>query len=112
VPLADVVIRTQLSRDLSEYANAGPHVAAAQRMQELGQQVGTGTRIQYVVTKGKGRIKDKVKLPEETTQQDYDADYYVNNQILPGVEKLFEVFGIDIHAQFAEKAQSSLSTFF
>jgi DNA polymerase elongation subunit (family B) len=65
-----------------------------------------------VIVKGKGRISDKVRLPEEITQDDYDPDYYIQNQILPGVEKIFEVFGINVHDQFAERAQSSLSKFF
>jgi DNA polymerase elongation subunit (family B) len=109
--LAAVVIHTQLSKGISEYESTGPHVAAAQRMQERGQSVQPGELIRFVVVKGKGRIKDKVRLPEETGQQDYDPDYYIYNQILPGVEKIFEVFGIDVHKHFAEKAQSSLSKF-
>ncbi|MEM4239831.1 MAG: DNA-directed DNA polymerase [Candidatus Woesearchaeota archaeon] len=112
IPLNDVVIHTALSKDISEYESAGPHVAAAQRMQALGQQVGPGVLIRYVVIKGKGRIRDKVKLPEEARQEEYDADYYVNNQLLPGVERIFDVFGIKIADYFAEKEQSALSKFF
>ncbi len=110
--LEAVVIHTQLSKDISEYESAGPHVAAAQRMQELGQPVGPGVLIRYVVTKGKGRIRDKVKLLEEANQSDYDPDYYISNQILPGVERIFTVFGIDVNDYFTEKAQSNLSKFF
>jgi DNA polymerase elongation subunit (family B) len=112
VPLAMVVINAQLSKDIGEYESAGPHVAAAQRRIDRGEPISPGELIQYVVVKGKGRISDKVRLPEEITQQDYDADYYVNNQILPGVEKIFEVFGINVNDCFTEKAQSSLSKFF
>ncbi len=111
-PLTSVIIHTALSKDISEYESAGPHVAAAQRMQQLGQQVGPGVLIRYVVVKGKGRIRDKVKLPEEAKQEEYDADYYVNNQVLPGVERIFEVFGIKIADYFSDKEQSALSKFF
>lgn len=111
IPLNDVVIHTALSKDISEYESAGPHVAAAQRMQALGQQVGPGVLIRYVVIKGKGRVRDKVKLPEEAKQDEYDADYYVNNQLLPGVERIFDVFGIKIADYFAGKEQSSLNKF-
>ncbi|MEM4254140.1 MAG: DNA-directed DNA polymerase [Candidatus Woesearchaeota archaeon] len=112
IPLNDVVIHTALSKDISEYESAGPHVAAAQRMQALGIQVGPGVLIRYVVIKGKGRIRDKVKLPEEARQEEYDADYYVNNQLLPGVERIFDVFGIKIADYFTEKEQSALDRFF
>ncbi len=111
-PLSAVVIHTALSKDISEYESAGPHVAAAQRMQSLGHQVGPGVMIRYVVIKGKGRIRDKVKLEEEALQEEYDGDYYVNNQVLPGVERIFDVFGIKIADYFAEKEQSALSKFF
>ena len=54
---------------------------------------------------------DKVKLPEEADQDSYDPDYYIYNQILPGVERIFDVFGINVNDYFTEKAQSSLSKF-
>ncbi len=112
IPLESVVIHTALSKDISEYENTGPHVAAAQRMQERGQPVGPGTPIFFVVTKGKGRIRDKVKLHDEASQDEYDPDYYIYNQILPSVERIFEIFGINVTDYFTEKAQSSLSKFF
>lgn len=110
--LENFIIHTAISKDISEYENAGPHVAAAQRLQERGTPVSPGELIRYVVVKGKGRIRDKVRLPEEAQQIDYDPDYYIDNQILPGVEKIFEVFNIDVHSYFTKKEQSSLSTFF
>ena len=112
IALASFIIHTALSKDISEYESTGPHVAAAQRMQERGQTVQPGEPIRFVVVKGKGLIRDKVRLVEEATQQDYDPDYYLQNQILPGVEKIFEVFGINVHDLFAEKAQSNLNKFF
>jgi DNA polymerase elongation subunit (family B) len=112
LPLTAVIIHTALSKDISEYESAGPHVAAAQRMQALGQQVSPGIMIRYVVTKGKGRIRDKVKLPEEATKEEYDGDYYVDNQVIPGVERIFDIFGIKIADYFAGKEQSNLSKFF
>ncbi len=112
LPLENFIMHTALSKDISEYGNAGPHVAAAQRLQARGTPVQPGELIRFVIVKGKGLIRDKVRLPDEAQQSDYDPDYYVNNQILPGVEKIFEVFGIDVHSQFTEKAQSNLSKFF
>lgn len=111
-PLSAVIIHTALSKDISEYESTGPHVAAAQRMQERGQAPRPGELIRFIVVKGKGKISDKVRLPEESEQGDYDPDYYIHNQVLPGVEKIFEVFGIDVNDCFTEKAQSSLSKFF
>jgi len=111
IPVEKVAIRTQLSKDIDDYDNIGPHVAAAQRMKSKGLVVGPGSMITYVVTKGKGRIRDKVKLPEEITSSDYDADYYITNQIIPGVEKIFAVLGIPKEELLGKSSQSKLGSF-
>ncbi len=110
-PISDVTITTALTKDIGGYENIGPHVAAAQRMKDKGMTVGAGTRIMYVVIKGKGKIRDKVRLPEEVKQSDYDGEYYVRNQVLPAVERIFAVVGVDIEKATAHKSQSTLGGF-
>jgi len=50
-----------------------------------------------------------MKLPNEV--KEYDADYYVEHQIIPSVEKIFEAAGVDFRNALDEKEQSSLSEF-
>lgn len=110
-PLNKVVIRTMLTKGTESYASVGPHVVAAQRMQAKGTPVSGGSIIEYVVVKGKGRIKDKVKLPDECTQEDYDGEYYIENQVIPAVERIFSAVGINVD-EFSKKGkQSSLIGF-
>ncbi len=112
IPLAKVVIHTALSKEIEAYTSIGPHVAAAQRMQAKGQTAGAGTIVKYVVVKGKGKvIRDKVRLPEETTQEEYDGEYYIQNQIIPGVERIFAVLDIKVDDLVSETKQSSLAGF-
>jgi len=111
VPLEKVVIHTALSKGTSGYASIGPHVAAAQRMEAKGLTVGAGSVIKYVVIKGKGRIRDKVRLPDEAKQEDYDGEYYITNQIIPGVERIFAVLGIKVDDLLSGTKQSSLQGF-
>jgi DNA polymerase I len=112
IPLAKVVIHTALSKGTEAYTSIGPHVAAAQRMQAKGQAAGAGTIVKYVVVKGKGKvIRDKVRLPEETTQEEYDGEYYIQNQIIPGVERIFAVLDIKVDDLVSETKQSSLAGF-
>ena len=80
-------------------------------MKSKGLVVGPGSMITYVVTKGKGRIRDKVKLPEEIKPGDYDADYYIDNQIIPGVEKIFSVLGVKKEELIGKSSQSKLGSF-
>ncbi|MFQ5621242.1 MAG: hypothetical protein ACE5FT_05345, partial [Candidatus Nanoarchaeia archaeon] len=62
--------------------------------------------------KGEGKIRDKVALPETVNAKDIDSEYYINNQILPAIEKIFEVFGISHDQLVKESTQSSLEGFF
>ena len=77
---------------LDSYRLIGPHVAVAQKMKKLGMDVSPGANIHYIVSSEQGIIRDKARIPNEC--KDYDTNYYIENQILPSVEKIFEVFGI------------------
>jgi len=111
LPIESVVITTALSKGTGAYTSVGPHVAAAQRMESKGERVGSGTIIRYIVAKGKGKIRDKVRLPEEAKQDDYDGEYYITNQVVPGIERIFAVLNIPVDDLLGETRQSSLSGF-
>jgi DNA polymerase elongation subunit (family B) len=95
IPVEKMIIRTQLQKKTSEYDNVGPHVAAARLMEKKNIEVGPGSFIRYVVCSGAGLIRDKVKLPEDVKQTDYDSDYYLKHQVLPAVEKILSAVGYD-----------------
>jgi DNA polymerase Pol2 len=111
VPVDKLVIRTQLRKDIGEYAAIGPHVAAAQLMKKKGIAVGPGSLIKFVIIKGKGRIRDKVKLAEDTNQDDYDPEYYINNQIMPSVNRIFDALGIEKDELSGRGDQKKLGSF-
>ncbi|PIN72317.1 hypothetical protein COV22_03540, partial [Candidatus Woesearchaeota archaeon CG10_big_fil_rev_8_21_14_0_10_47_5] len=92
VPVESLIIRTQLQKEIENYDSVTPHVAAAIRMKGKGISVRPGMLIRYVVIEGRDRIRDRVLLPEEC-RDNYDSDYYINNQVIPAVEKIFEVMG-------------------
>ncbi len=111
ISIPEVTIFTQLQKNIDEYENVGPHVAAAQKMSAKGVSVGPGTVIRYVVVKGSGRIRDRVGLPEDVSLNDYDGEYYVANQVIPSVESIFAVLGIDKDKILLDSSQSTLSGF-
>ena len=112
LPIPEVTISTQLTKELKSYENHGPHVAIAEKMKRMGIIVSPGAIIKYVVTKGADRIRDRAKLPEEITQKDYDPDYYINNQVLPAVERIFEALGYAPETVLEGKSQEKLGKFF
>ncbi len=107
-----MIITTQLQKEIADYDAVGPHVAIAQKLKNKGLIVGPGSMINYVVTQGKDRIRDRAKLPDEVKEDEYDADYYINNQVIPAVEKIFEVIGYSKDDLVQSKHQKKLDRFF
>jgi DNA polymerase I len=107
-----VVIYTKLSKEIDDYDSIGPHVAVAKRMKAKGLPAGPGTLIKFIVGEGDGIIRDKARLPEEVEPGKYDGEYYINNQVLPAVEKIFEILGYKKDALLSGARQSYLNKFF
>ncbi|MEK6973799.1 MAG: DNA-directed DNA polymerase [Nanoarchaeota archaeon] len=105
-----MIIQTQLKKNIENYDLQSPHVSVAKRMKELGHYVVPGSIINYIVTPGKGRIKDRSMLPDEA--EDYDSEYYTNNQIIPVVDKIFDALGYNVEELLKDKEQSNLKSFF
>ena len=112
IPLKDVIIHTRLQKDIDSYDNIGPHVAIAIKMRQKGINVGPGSTIEFVITKHGKKIRDKARLVDDVSQKDYDPDYYINNQVVPAVEKIFEVLGYTKEDLTESKSQDKLDKFF
>lgn len=112
IPIEKLIISTQLTKDVNGYGNLGPHVVIAQKMIQKGKNVSAGSSIKYVIVKGPGLIRDKAKLPEETSQDEYDSEYYLNHQIIPAVERIFEVLGYKKEDLLGVQDQRKLESFF
>lgn len=107
VDLEDLMIRTKLKRSLNEYISEGPHVIAAKKMIEAGESVSVGTFVEYFIGEGTGKkVGDRVFLAGERVK--YDIEYYLKKQILPAVEGIFDVFGVDIETVVEGERQEKL----
>jgi len=106
----DILIKTQLKKPLSEYKSITPHVIAAKKMEEQKIPIDMGNIIEYYIAETEGKkklVREKVKLPEE--KGEYNIKYYLERQILPAVENIFQVFGVDVKEIIAGKKQNKLS---
>ncbi len=94
VDAEDLIIYTQLTMPLSQYKQVGPHVQVAKQMRERGEDVGVGSTIAYIVREGKGLVRDRAVLYDEFVRRglNYDADYYIENQVLPAVMRIMAAF--------------------
>jgi DNA polymerase I len=113
VNINDIVIHTQLTKSVENYGSIGPHVAAVIKAQESGHSFVPGQIIKYVVTKGEGSISDRSYILKEYLDKEleYDPDYYIDHQVLPAVEKIFEVLGYS-KEELKGKVQTKLEGFF
>ena len=93
VPLEELAIMTQLSKDTREYDIVSPEVSAAKKMIANGMPMEKGSVVSYVITK-KGKSVSEKAHPLEMAK-DYDADYYINNQVLPAVMKILKELGYE-----------------
>ena len=112
IPIEKVIIHTQLQKGILDYTSKGPHVAVAQRLQNKGRQITIGMTIKYVVTQGNDIIRNRAKLPDEVKGNEYDADYYISNQVIPAVERIFNVLGYTKEDLLETKEQTKLAGFF
>lgn len=113
VDLKDLTIRTQLKKPISEYKANTPHVVAARKMKEREIPIDPGSLIEYYVAENnngkKQLVRERVKLPDE--KGEYDIKYYLERQILPAVENIFQVFNIKTQEMIDGKRQTCLSDF-
>lgn len=93
VPLKELAINTQITKNLGDYVSEGPHIVAAKKAIREGMDYKQGSFVRYIVGPGKGLIGDKSVVIELAREGDYDPDYYINNQVLPAVMRIMEALG-------------------
>lgn len=107
-----LIIKTKITRDLGSYSSIGPHVKVAQEMVERGNPISPGTIVEYIIVKGDNLVRDRAKIVEDVKEGEYDAEYYLNNQIIPAVSPIFAVIGYTEEDIFSSTKQKGLGDFF
>ncbi|MFZ5955751.1 MAG: DNA polymerase domain-containing protein [Nanoarchaeota archaeon] len=107
-----LIIKSQLRKDIMDYKAISPHVIAARKMIEQDIPISQGSLIEFYIAENnqkKSLVREKVKLPNE--EGNYDINYYLERQVLPAVENILEVFGVDIKNIINGKKQMKLGEF-
>ena len=92
ISIDELVINTSIRKNIASYEQMAPHVMAVKKAIAHGMKFKGGQNVAYVITAHGKSISDKAQLTEFA--KDYDSQYYVNNQILPAVIRIFEAAGI------------------
>jgi len=107
----ELVVLTQLKRPLAKYAAIGPHVAAAKKAVAKGKEMEVGSVIGYIITRSGKSISDKAQLEEYVKEGNYDADYYIEHQVVPAVIKIMRELGYTKEDLVQGGKQSKLGAF-
>lgn len=113
IKIEELKIKSQIKKPLKEYKSISPHVVAAQKLKEKGESIEPGTIVEYYMAEKKGNsklVRDKVKLIDEPGV--YEIEYYLKKQILPSVENIFQVFGIEVSDIIEGSKQEGLKKWF
>ncbi len=110
VELKDLAIMTQLNKEIKDYEVISPELSAAIKLKKAGERVRRGMLIEYVISK-KGRTISEKATPLQLAK-DYDAEYYINNQVIPAVMKILKELGIEEEELKDNKKQGKITEFF
>ncbi|MBI2547502.1 MAG: hypothetical protein HYW23_03590 [Candidatus Aenigmarchaeota archaeon] len=97
IPIDDLIITKSISKSLSAYKGMQPHVELVKKMKKRnGTAPGVGDRVGFVIVKGMQLLSQRSEDPEFVTANKIplDSKYYLESQILPPLERVFEVIGI------------------
>jgi len=98
IPIEDLVVTKSISKSLKEYKGVQPHIELLKKLKKRnpGDAPGIGDRVGYVIVKGLQLMSERAEDPEYVKQNKLkiDSRYYIENQLLPPLERVFEAIGI------------------
>lgn len=99
IPLEKLVIIKGISKRTEQYKGIQPHIELVKKMKRRGEKVipSIGDRVGFVIVKGLQMISERAEDPEYVKAHGLKVDprYYVENQLLPPLERVFEAIGIE-----------------
>ncbi|MDO8648038.1 MAG: DNA-directed DNA polymerase [Candidatus Diapherotrites archaeon] len=96
VPKKELVVFSEIQKPLEKYDIINPQVSAALKARKKGVKIEVGTIVGYIITRSGKSISEKAELEEFVQEGNYDADYYIMNQVLPAVERIMQELGYTV----------------
>jgi DNA polymerase I len=99
ISIEDLVITKSISKSLKDYKGIQPHIELVKKMKKRSPAgaPGIGDRVGFVITKGLQLMSERAEDPDYVKQHGLkiDSKYYIESQILPPLERVFEAIGIN-----------------
>lgn len=97
IPIEKFVITKSITKRPESYEGVQPHVELVKKiMQRNTEAPGVGDRVGYVIVKGTQMLSKRAEDPAyvRETGLELDSRYYIENQLLPPLERIFVALGI------------------
>jgi len=98
VPLEKLTVVKGVTRGLSAYKGMQPHVELAKKLmaRDPTRSSMVGERLGYVIVKGNALLSMRAEDPAYVKENglEIDPQYYVENQLLPPLERIFDALGV------------------
>jgi len=112
IPIEDLIITKSVSRPISAYKGIQPHIEVVKKMRRRSPNdaPGVGDRVGFVITQGLQMISNRAEDPEYVKKHGIkiDSKYYIESQLLPPLERVFESMGIERSELLGEGKQMNL----
>lgn len=97
-PLVKLAVTKSISQQPEHYKGRLPHITLAKKMRKRdpANAPAIGDRISYVIVRGIGLISERAESIDfiERNRLPIDSSYYIESQLLPPVERIFEPMGV------------------
>ncbi|MEM7819502.1 MAG: DNA polymerase domain-containing protein [Candidatus Aenigmatarchaeota archaeon] len=112
IPLEKLTIIKGITKGINGYKGILPHIELAKKITERspGEAPKIGDRIGFVIIKGNQMLSKRAEDPKYAKKHglQIDSDYYINNQVFPPLERIFNAIGVEKSEVFGSGRQASL----
>ena len=99
VDLKRLAVTKSITKGIDRYDGILPHIELARKLRARNpsQPPVSGSRISYVIISGNQMLSKRAEDPEYISEHNLKIDsyYYIENQLLPPLERIFAVIGVD-----------------
>ncbi len=98
VPIEKLTVVKGITKEIDAYDGIQPHVELAKKIiaRDASKRNMVGERLEYVIIKGNAMLSKRAEDPQFVKDNglEIDSHYYIDNQILPPLERIFEACGV------------------
>ena len=98
IPVEKLVVTKSISKSLKEYKGVQPHIEVAKKIRKRSpsEAPSVGDRVGFVIIHGSQMMSERAEDPEyaKLHKLRIDSKYYIESQILPPLERVFDAIGV------------------